>query len=76
MDQRFSDMAETFNEQFEHYEAMVRHIRNVRQVYGCNRNDGLTLSECVGRMREDHGKLTPLTASSVIVKQLPLKKFP
>lgn len=56
LDQRFSDVAETFNKQFEHYEAMVRHIKNVQQVYGCNHSDSLTLSECVERMREDHGK--------------------
>lgn len=56
LDKRFSDMAESFNEQFEHYEAMVRHIHNVRQVYGCNHSDGLTLAECVGRMRDEHGK--------------------
>lgn len=56
LDKRFSDVAESFNEQFEHYEAMVRHIHNVRQVYGCNHSDGLTLAECVGRMRDEHGK--------------------
>lgn len=56
LDQRFSDMAETFNEQFEHCEAMVRHIKNVRQVYGCDRSDDLTLAECVGRMIDEHGK--------------------
>lgn len=56
LDQRFSDMAETFNEQFEHYEAMVRHIKNVRQVYGCDHAGHLTLAECVGRMIDEHGK--------------------
>lgn len=56
LDQRFSDMAETFNEQQERYEAMVRHIRNVRQTYGCNHNDTLALAECVGKIREEHGK--------------------
>lgn len=54
LDQRFFNMAETFNEQFEHYEAMVRHIKNVRQVYGCDHSDALTLAECVGRMRDEH----------------------
>lgn len=56
LDQRFSDMAETFNEQQERYEAMVRHIRNVRQTYGCNHNDTLALAECVRKIREGHGK--------------------
>ncbi|KAL7381210.1 hypothetical protein ABVT39_002176 [Epinephelus coioides] len=54
LDQRFTDMAETFNEQHERHEAMVRHINNVRQIYGCNRNDTLTLSECMGRIRDQH----------------------
>uniref|UniRef100_A0A3P9N6Z7 Si:ch73-345f18.3 n=1 Tax=Poecilia reticulata TaxID=8081 RepID=A0A3P9N6Z7_POERE len=31
MDQRFTDMAEIFNEQQEHYEAMVGHIRKLKQ---------------------------------------------
>lgn len=56
LDQRFSDMAETFNEQQERYEGMVRHIRNLRQSYGCNRNDTLALAECVRNIREEHGK--------------------
>lgn len=56
MDQRFSDMAETFNQQQERHEAMVRHIKNVRQLYGCNDSDSLALAECVGKIREEHGK--------------------
>uniref|UniRef100_UPI0037E81586 uncharacterized protein n=1 Tax=Semicossyphus pulcher TaxID=241346 RepID=UPI0037E81586 len=55
LDQRFSDMAETFNEQQERYEAMVRHIRNVRQTYGCNHDDTLNVAECVGKIIEEHG---------------------
>ncbi|XP_059205526.1 uncharacterized protein si:ch73-345f18.3 [Centropristis striata] len=54
LDQRFTDMAETFNEQHERYEAMVRHIRNLRQSYGCNHNDTLALAECVGTIRDEH----------------------
>ncbi|XP_044026525.1 uncharacterized protein si:ch73-345f18.3 [Siniperca chuatsi] len=54
LDQRFSDMAETFNEQQECYEAMVRHISNLRQSYRCNHNDTLALAECIGKIREEH----------------------
>ncbi|XP_010791853.1 uncharacterized protein [Notothenia coriiceps] len=54
LDQRFSDMAETFNEQHERYEAMVRNIRNLRQSYSCNHNDPLALTECVGMIRDEH----------------------
>lgn len=57
LDQRFYVMAETFNEQHEHYENMVRHIRNVQQIYGCNSNDTLALTECVMKIREEHGKM-------------------
>lgn len=59
LDQRFSDIAETFNKQQEHYETMVRRIRNVRQIYGCNVNDTLALTECVMKIREEHGKIYP-----------------
>ncbi|KAM8767488.1 uncharacterized protein AB9X84_006332 [Acanthopagrus schlegelii] len=54
LDQRFCDMAETFNEQQARYESMVRHIRNLRQIYGCNHNDSFALAECLGRIREEH----------------------
>ncbi|XP_045914225.1 uncharacterized protein si:ch73-345f18.3 isoform X1 [Micropterus dolomieu] len=54
LDQRFSDMAEAFNEQQERYEAMVRHIRNLRQTYGCNHDDSLALAECLGTIRDEH----------------------
>ncbi|KAK9526943.1 hypothetical protein VZT92_015615 [Zoarces viviparus] len=54
IDQRFSDMAETFNEQHERYEAMVRHISNLRQSSGCNHDNTLALAECVGTIRDEH----------------------
>ncbi|KAM6974433.1 uncharacterized protein LKV04_016074 [Tautogolabrus adspersus] len=54
LDQRFSDMAETFNEQQERYEGMVRHVRNLRQTYGCNHDDSLALAECVEKIRDEH----------------------
>lgn len=56
LDERFSDIAETFNQQLECYKAMVRHITNIRQTYGCNHNDTLVLTECVGKIRKEHGK--------------------
>ncbi|TNN85837.1 hypothetical protein EYF80_004084 [Liparis tanakae] len=54
LDQRFSDMAETFNEQHEGYEAMVRHISNLSQSCGCPPNNTLSLDECVGTIRDEH----------------------
>ncbi|XP_047460536.1 uncharacterized protein si:ch73-345f18.3 [Mugil cephalus] len=53
LDRRFSDMAETFNEQQECYEAMVQHIRNLQQTWGCTRDDSLALAECVDKMRKE-----------------------
>ncbi|XP_029919089.1 uncharacterized protein LOC115367457 isoform X2 [Myripristis murdjan] len=54
LDQRFADVAETFNDQQQRYEAMVRHIVNLRQTYGCNHDDTLLLSECMKTIREEH----------------------
>lgn len=55
-DKRFLDMAETFNEQQECYEAMVGHIANLRQTYGCGHSDTLALSECLGKIRKEHSE--------------------
>lgn len=54
LDQRFSDMAETFNEQQERYESMVQHIRNLQRSCNCIRNDTLGLAECVGKIRDEN----------------------
>ncbi|XP_071357326.1 uncharacterized protein [Trachinotus anak] len=54
LDQRFSDMAETFNEQLEHYEAMARHIWNLRRSCSCVHGDTLAFTECVGKIREEY----------------------
>lgn len=56
LDQRFSDMAETFNEQQQRYEAMVKHIRNLQRSCDCTNNDSLALAECVGKIRKEHGE--------------------
>ncbi|XP_056154785.1 uncharacterized protein si:ch73-345f18.3 [Lampris incognitus] len=55
LDKRFSDVAETFNEQHDHYKTMVKHIINLRQNYGCNHDNTLLLYECVKKIREEHG---------------------
>lgn len=59
LDKNFTDIAQMFNKQLEHYENMVQSIRNVRQIYGCNRDDTLTLTECVKLIREEHGEINP-----------------
>ncbi|CAK6949569.1 uncharacterized protein si:ch73-345f18.3 [Scomber scombrus] len=54
LDQRFCDMAETFNEQQQHYESMAQHIYNLRQSCNCTHDDKLAISECVGMIRDQH----------------------
>lgn len=54
LDLRFTEMAETFNEQQEHYEAMVGHIRKLKQSCGSKGVDNLTFAECIGEIRKEH----------------------
>ncbi|XP_026156432.1 uncharacterized protein LOC113126565 [Mastacembelus armatus] len=54
LDKSFSDMAVTFNEQQECYEAMARHISHLQQTYGCAHDDTLTFAECVKKIREEY----------------------
>ncbi|CAL8294094.1 unnamed protein product [Merluccius merluccius] len=55
LDQRFSDVAETFHEQREHHEAMARCVAHLRQCYGCNHDNTLLLSDCLKKIRVEHG---------------------
>lgn len=66
VDQRFSDMAEIFNQQQERHESMVRHIKNVQHCYGCNYTDSLALEECVGKIKKEHGKWWKYIKAAVI----------
>ncbi|KAG7500291.1 hypothetical protein JOB18_014363 [Solea senegalensis] len=54
LDQRFSDVTETFNEQQHHYESMVQHISSLRQSCECSHGDMLAFSECVAKVKEEH----------------------
>ncbi|KAM4539953.1 uncharacterized protein PAE49_020697 [Odontesthes bonariensis] len=53
LDQRFTDMAETFNEQQDRYEDMLRHIRNLQKSCDCVSVDNLVLADCVRKIREE-----------------------
>ncbi|XP_054914785.1 uncharacterized protein si:ch73-345f18.3 [Poeciliopsis prolifica] len=53
LDQRFTDLAEIFNEQQEHYQAMVGHIRKLKQTYDSADVDNLAFAECIGAMRKE-----------------------
>ncbi|XP_015231966.1 PREDICTED: uncharacterized protein LOC107085868 [Cyprinodon variegatus] len=54
LDLRFNDMAESFNEQQKHYEAMVEHIRKLKQISGSTNVDNLAFAECIGKIRIEH----------------------
>ncbi|KAM4725336.1 uncharacterized protein FYW61_013535 isoform 2-T2 [Anableps anableps] len=53
LDQRFTDMAEIFNEQQKHYEAMVGHIRKLKQSCDSTDVDSLAFAECIGKIRKE-----------------------
>lgn len=56
LDHRFCDMAETFNEQQQHYESMAQHIYNLRRSCNCTHDDKLAISECVAMIRDKHSE--------------------
>ncbi|XP_067281882.1 uncharacterized protein si:ch73-345f18.3 [Pseudorasbora parva] len=53
LDERFSDVAETFNKQQEHYETMKNMLQTVANRYKCPSND--SLSQCLKKIKEAHG---------------------
>ncbi|KAM9738163.1 uncharacterized protein ACNS7B_013597 [Menidia menidia] len=53
LDRRFTDTAETFNEQQDRYEAMLRHVRNLQQSCDCVGANDLDFAECVRKIREE-----------------------
>ncbi|KAK6327738.1 hypothetical protein J4Q44_G00033840 [Coregonus suidteri] len=54
LDQRFSDVAETFNQQQESYDIMKERIISLRRTYDCNNDSTLTLTRCVRKIKEEH----------------------
>ncbi|KAM9414826.1 uncharacterized protein ACWYII_024007 [Salvelinus alpinus] len=61
LDQRFSDVAVTFNQQQESYDAMKERIISLRRTYDCNNDSNLTLTECVRKIKEEH--MVPLRST-------------
>ncbi|XP_030645270.1 uncharacterized protein LOC115825626 [Chanos chanos] len=53
LDQRFADVAETFNQQHKNYEAMVESLNKLSYRYRCSSG---SLSECIRNIKEDHDK--------------------
>ncbi|XP_042601274.1 uncharacterized protein si:ch73-345f18.3 isoform X2 [Cyprinus carpio] len=52
LDERFTDVAETFNKQQEHYESMNNKLQTLASHYHCPIND--SLSECLRKIKEKH----------------------
>ncbi|KAF4073742.1 hypothetical protein AMELA_G00246730 [Ameiurus melas] len=52
LDQRFSDFAETFNKQQEHYECMQEKRKTVMYRYRCAPDSSLT--ECLQKIKDEH----------------------
>ncbi|ROI69374.1 hypothetical protein DPX16_14314 [Anabarilius grahami] len=52
LDERFSDVAETYNKQHEDYETMKNKLQTVANRYKCPTNDGL--SQCLKKIKEQH----------------------
>ncbi|XP_043088882.1 uncharacterized protein si:ch73-345f18.3 [Puntigrus tetrazona] len=52
LDERFTDVAETFNKQQEHHETMKNKLQTLASRYRCPVND--SLSECLRKIRERH----------------------
>ncbi|CAB1320649.1 unnamed protein product [Coregonus sp. 'balchen'] len=55
LDQRFSDVAETFNQQQESYDIMKERIISLCRTYDCNNDSTLTLTRCVRKIKEEQG---------------------
>ncbi|KAF7221719.1 uncharacterized protein si:ch73-345f18.3 isoform X2 [Nothobranchius furzeri] len=53
LDQRFTDVAESFNEQQEHHEAMLQHIRNLKQSWDCTGTDTQNFADCIKKIRDE-----------------------
>ncbi|XP_042151259.1 uncharacterized protein si:ch73-345f18.3 [Oncorhynchus tshawytscha] len=54
LDQRFSDVTETFNQQHESYNVMKERIISLRHTYNCSNDSTLTLTECVRKIKEEY----------------------
>ncbi|KAI4885239.1 hypothetical protein NFI96_012609, partial [Prochilodus magdalenae] len=53
-DQRFADLVETFNGQYEHYEVMEEKRKTLMYRYRCSTDAGL--SECLQKIKDEHDK--------------------
>ncbi|XP_072303214.1 uncharacterized protein [Eucyclogobius newberryi] len=54
LDQRFSDVAETFNEQQHRFETTVHLLLNLQKRYACPQGGTLALSNILRKIRDEH----------------------
>lgn len=54
LDQRFEDVAETFNKQQENYKQMKEKLQCISHRYQLSIND--SLSQCLKKIKEEHGE--------------------
>lgn len=54
IDQAFADVAETFNQQQEHYKTMTECLTALRGRYRCSHGDGLSV--CMRNMRDEYSE--------------------
>lgn len=54
LDQRFVDVAETFNEQQQRYETTMQLISSLQLRYSCTQCDTMAISEVLGKIRNEH----------------------
>ncbi|XP_016369803.1 uncharacterized protein LOC107709725 isoform X1 [Sinocyclocheilus rhinocerous] len=52
LDERFTDVADTFNKQQDHYETMKNMLQTLASHYHCPNND--SLSQCLSKIKEKH----------------------
>ncbi|XP_026087289.1 uncharacterized protein LOC113062007 isoform X2 [Carassius auratus] len=52
LDERFTDVADTFNKQQDHYETMKNNLQTLASHYHCQNDD--SLSQCLKKIKEKH----------------------
>lgn len=69
LDQRFEDVAETFNKQQENYKQMKEKLQCISHRYQLSTND--SLSQCLKKIKEEHGETLRHTSNSLQGAQSP-----
>ncbi|KAJ7991621.1 hypothetical protein DPEC_G00285800 [Dallia pectoralis] len=54
LDQRFSDVADTFNQQHESYNVLKERITSLLCTFDCNHDSRLSLNECMRKIKKEY----------------------